>query len=53
LDIPDFRMNETYLKSKITTKVNERINRNKVTSVLLKDDLTTEEAFDLEKLNIS
>jgi hypothetical protein len=46
-------MNETYLKNKISTKLTEKISRNKVTSVLFKDDLTTEEAFNLEKLNLS
>jgi 50S ribosomal subunit-associated GTPase HflX len=46
-------MNETYLKSKISAKISEKINRNKVTSVLFKDDLTTEQAFNLEKLNLS
>lgn len=53
LETPDFRMNESYLKEKILTKVNERISRNKVTSVLLKDNLTIEQAFDLEKLNLA
>lgn len=53
LETPDFRMNEVYLKEKILARVNERISRTKVTSVLLKDSLTVEQAFELEKLNIS
>jgi len=46
-------MNEVYLKEKISARVNERISRTKVTSVLLKDNLTVEQAFELEKLNIA
>gem|GEM_PF-2168144 len=46
-------MNEVYLKDKILSRVNERISRTKVTSVLLKDNLSVEQAFELEKLNIS
>lgn len=53
LETPDFRMNEVYLKEKILARVNERISRTKVTSVLLKEGLTVEQAFELEKLNIS
>lgn len=53
LETPDFRMNEVYLKEKVLARVNERIARTKVTSVLLKDSLTVEQAFELEKLNIS
>lgn len=53
LEIPWFRMNEWFLKQKIQERLQEKINRSKVTSVLLKDDLTTEQAFDLDKLNIS
>jgi hypothetical protein len=53
LEIEDFRMNESFLKEKILEKTKEKINRNKVTSVLLKSDLTTEESFNLEKLNLS
>lgn len=53
LETTDFRMNEVYLKDKILSRVNERISRTKVTSVLLKDNLSVEQAFELEKLNIS
>lgn len=53
LETQDFRMNESYLKDIILKRTQDKINRNKVTSVLLKSDLTTEEAFDLDKLNIS
>lgn len=52
LEVPDFRMNEVYLKDRILSRVNERISRTKVTSVLLKDNLTVEQAFELEKLQI-
>jgi len=53
LEIPDFRLNEVYLKDKILQRIKERISRTKVTSVLLKDNLTLEQAFELEKLNLS
>ncbi len=53
LEVPDFRMNEVYLKDRILSRVNERISRTKVTSVLLKDNLTVEQAFELEKLHLS
>lgn len=53
LEVPDFRMNESFLKWKIEEKVSERINRTKVTSVLLKDSLTNEQSFEIDKLNIS
>ncbi len=53
LETPDFRMNEIYLREKILQKLKERVLRTKVTSVLLKDDLTVEQAFDLEKLNLA
>lgn len=53
LDIPDFRMNEDYLKWKILEKNSSDVNRTKVTSVLLKSDLTNEESFELERLNLA
>lgn len=53
LENPDFRLNENYLKEKIYLRIKEKITRNKVTSILLKDNLTTEQAFELEKLNLS
>jgi hypothetical protein len=46
-------MNENYLKEKISARVVEKITRNKVTSVLLKDTLTTEQSFELEKMNLA
>lgn len=53
LETLDFRMNEVYLKDKIMARVQERISRTKVTSVLLRDNLTNEQAFEIEKLNIA
>lgn len=52
LDLVDFRMNEWYLKEKIATKLKEHVSRTKVTSVLLRDNLTVEETFALEKLKL-
>ncbi len=53
LEITDFRMNENYLKEKIRGRVNNRIYRDKVTSVLLRDNLTAEQAFDIDKMNLA
>ncbi len=53
LEIPDFRMNEWYLKQRIQSRVEERVNRDKVTSVLLRDNLSPEQAFDLDKMNLA
>lgn len=53
LETPDFRMNEAYLKEKIRSRVVQKISRDKVTSVLLRDNLTPQQTFDLEKLNLS
>lgn len=53
LELPDFRMNEIYLKNKIQEKVSEKISRKKVTSVLIFDNLTNEEAFEIEKINLA
>lgn len=52
LDIEDFRLNEIYLKEKINSKLKELSSRTKVTSVLLKDDLTIEQSFELEKMKL-
>jgi hypothetical protein len=46
-------MNDTFIKTKIASKLDEKINRNKVTSVLLKSDLTNEQVFEIDKLNLS
>lgn len=53
LEIPDFRMNEVYVKEQIAKRVAQIVQRTKVTSVLLKDDLDSEEVFALEKANLS
>lgn len=53
LETPDFRLNEVFLKEKILWKINERITRTKVTSVLIKDNLEVEQSFEIEKLNLS
>lgn len=50
LEILDFANNEKYLKSKIWEKISQKISRTKVTSVLVKDNLNKEEAFNIEKL---
>lgn len=52
LDLPDFSMDETYLRDKIEKKIIEKISRRKVTSVLVFDNLTNEESFEIEKLNL-
>lgn len=52
LDLPDFRLNETYIKDKISIKLTQLISRTKVTSVLLKDDLKIEQSFEIEKLKL-
>jgi len=51
--LPDFSMNEDYIKSKIKERINERINRDRVTSVLIKDNLTVSESFEIERLNLA
>lgn len=53
LDLPDFRMNEIYIKDKIAEKLQSILSRTKVTSVLIKDNLTVEQIFDLEKLKLA
>lgn len=53
LDIEDFKQEEIYLKEKIRTKVKEKVNRDNVTSVLLRDDLSEDESYELIRLNLS
>lgn len=53
LETPNFQMNEVYLKEQIKAYLTEKVSRQKVTSVLLKDNLTTQEAFELEKQQLS
>lgn len=52
LDLLDFRMNETYIKEKITEKLKDVVSRTKVTSVLMRDNLSVEEIFELEKIKL-
>lgn len=51
--LPDFSMHENYLKEKIRERIWERINREKVTSVLVRSNLTNSESFEIERLNLS
>jgi hypothetical protein len=53
LELEDFRLNEVYLREKISNRLKELSSRTKVTSVLLKDDLTLEQGFELEKMKLS
>ncbi|MDD5770154.1 MAG: penicillin-binding protein 2 [Candidatus Gracilibacteria bacterium] len=53
LDLADFKNNEIYIKEKITSKLKEILSRTKVTSVLLKDDLSVEQSFELEKMKLT
>ena len=43
LEIPDFEINESYLKEKIAEEVVKRISKNKITSVLVRSELTPED----------
>lgn len=43
LDIPDFQYSESYVRDKILTQVTRKISQDKVTSVLLRDKLSSEE----------
>ena len=53
LEIPDFTNNEIFIKQKLTQRINEKISRTKVTSVLVADNITNEQAFDIEKLKLA
>ena len=53
LEIQNFRMNEDFIKELIIKRVNERINRNRVTSVLIRDNLTNAQSYELDKLNLA
>lgn len=50
--LDDFKNKESYIKSKIYENILEKVNRTKVTSVLLTDNLTNEQAFELERLKL-
>lgn len=43
LEIPDFETNENYLKEKISEEVVKRISKNKISSVLVRSELTPED----------
>ncbi len=53
LNIFDFKMNESYVKEKLTATLNQLISQKKLTSVILKENLTVEEIFELEKLKLA
>jgi hypothetical protein len=46
-------MNESYVKEKLTATLNQLISQKKLTSVILKENLTVEEIFELEKLKLA
>jgi len=52
LDLEDFEYKEEYLKGKILEKVEKKISETKITSVLLSDDLSDEQAVNIRALGM-
>lgn len=53
LNLPDFSMTKDYLVDKIYSKIIKEVSRTKLTSVLIKSNLTPENIFDIERRNIT
>ncbi|MEA3387582.1 MAG: hypothetical protein U9Q66_04335 [Patescibacteria group bacterium] len=53
LKINDFSYSDSYIKNKINEQIKKQLSRNKVTSVLLRDNLTKDESYELTRLNLT
>jgi len=51
-ELNNFSMQESFLKDTIKNSILENVNREYLTSVLLVDNLTNQQSFDLEKFNL-
>gem|GEM_PF-2382936 len=49
----DFKYEDNYVKTKILEKIKSKINQTKLTQTLVKQDLTKEQIFEIEKLNLA